>query len=66
MKACLACVLGVLSTFAAVTTASADGPTKTDVVPALQKGGYVLFIRHPKTHHDGQCQEDQVIDRIDR
>ena len=66
MKARLACVLCVLSMFGAVATANADAPTKADVVPALQKGGYVLFIRHPKTHHDGQCQEDQVIDRIDR
>ncbi|HZJ65781.1 MAG TPA: histidine phosphatase family protein [Kofleriaceae bacterium] len=64
MKACLACVLGVLSTFAAVTTASADGPTKTDVVPALQKGGYVLFIRHPKTHQDQADTDPLHMDNV--
>src|SRR5262245_39041197 len=64
MKACLACVLGVLSAFAAVPNASADGPTKAEVVPALQKGGYVLFIRHPKTHQDQADTDPLHIDNI--
>jgi phosphohistidine phosphatase SixA len=31
---------------------AADPPMKEDVVPALQKGGYVLFLRHPQTNPD--------------
>lgn len=29
-----------------------DPPRREAVVPALQKGGFVLFLRHPKTHAD--------------
>lgn len=64
MKACLACVLCALSTVGVVATANADGPTKTDVVPALQKGGYVLFIRHPKTHPDQADTDPLHIENV--
>jgi phosphohistidine phosphatase SixA len=53
----------VVSTLAAV-TASADPPAKADVVPAIQKGGYVLFIRHPKTNPDQADTDPLHIDNI--
>ena len=70
MKACLACALCVLLTLGAVATATADtpakpdGPTKADVVPALQKGGYILFIRHPKTNPDQADTDPLHIDNV--
>jgi phosphohistidine phosphatase SixA len=54
----------VLSTLGAAATASADAPAKADVVPELQKGGYVLFIRHPKTHQDQADTDPLHIDNI--
>jgi phosphohistidine phosphatase SixA len=64
MKVYLACVLGTLLTLGAVATAHADAPAKTDVVPALQKGGYVLFIRHPKTNQDQADTDPLHIDNV--
>lgn len=55
-----------MQSIATVTTASADGPTKVDVVPALQKGGYVLFIRHPKTHQDQADTDPLHMDNVKR
>jgi phosphohistidine phosphatase SixA len=34
------------------TAFGADPPAKDDVVPTLQKGGYVLFLRHPQSNPD--------------
>src|SRR6185295_13763279 len=64
MKSCLACALCVLSILGAVATARADAPAKADVVPALQKGGYVLFMRHPKTHPDQADTDPLHIDNV--
>lgn len=66
MKACLACIPLLLLTLGAITTASADtpAPAKADVVPALQKGGYVLFVRHPKTNPDQADTDPLHIDNI--
>jgi len=64
MRSCLASVVAVLLTASAVATAYADAPTRSDVVPALQKGGYVLFIRHPKTHPDQADTDPLHIDNI--
>ena len=64
MKACLTAVLGMLLMLGAVSTADADEPVKTDVVPALQKGGYVLFIRHPKTNPDQADTDPLHIDNV--
>jgi len=61
MKASLAAALGVLLT---VATAHADAPAKADVVPALQKGGYVLFMRHPKTNPDQADTDPLHIDNV--
>jgi len=64
MRSCLASVVAVLLTTSAVATAYADAPNRSDVVPALQKGGYVLFIRHPKTHPDQADTDPLHIDNI--
>ena len=64
MKACLACVLCVVSTLGIAATASADAPAKADVVPALQKGGYVVFIRHPKTNPDQADTDPLHVDNV--
>jgi phosphohistidine phosphatase SixA len=64
MKTYLAYVLGALLTLGAVVTAHADAPAKADVVPALQKGGYVLFIRHPKTNQDQADTDPLHIDNV--
>src|SRR5262245_2743525 len=64
MKMCLACVVCALSTIGVIATAQADAPAKADVVPALQKGGYVLFIRHPKTNQDQADTDPLHIDNV--
>src|SRR5207244_13076247 len=37
---------------AAAGTACAEPPSPAELLPELRKGGYVLFIRHPKTNPD--------------
>lgn len=64
MRSGLASVVAVLLTASAVATAYADAPTKSDVVPALQKGGYVLFIRHPKTYPDQADTDPLHVDNV--
>lgn len=64
MKSRLICALCVLSILGAVATVRADAPAKADVVPALQKGGYVLFMRHPKTHADQADTDPLHIDNV--
>jgi phosphohistidine phosphatase SixA len=63
MKVYLAGILGVLvMMFGAA--AHADAPAKADVVPALENGGYVLFIRHPKTNQDQADTDPLHIDNV--
>jgi phosphohistidine phosphatase SixA len=64
MKSCLACAVCFLSTLGAVAAARAEAPAKADVVPALQKGGYVLFMRHPKTHPDQADTDPLHMDNV--
>src|SRR5678809_13007 len=64
MQTHLACALSALLILGAVATASADTPAKTDVVPALQKGGYVLYMRHPKTNADQADTDPLHIDNV--
>ena len=64
MKIGLACCLCALLTIGAVATARADAPAKAEVVSALQKGGYVLFIRHPKTNPDQADTDPLHIDNV--
>ncbi len=64
MRSCLASVVAVLLTVGAVAPVHADAPAKSDVVPVLQRGGYVLFIRHPKTHPDQADTDPLHIDNV--
>lgn len=41
-----------VAALAALLPAHAAEPRKEELVPALQKGGFVLFIRHPQTNPD--------------
>ena len=41
-----------------------EPPGKEDVVPALQRGGYVLFIRHGQTHPDQADTDPLNLDNI--
>jgi len=43
-------VLFCLVVLASVGVARAQPPSPTELVPQLQKGGYVLFLRHPQTN----------------
>jgi phosphohistidine phosphatase SixA len=54
----------MLLALGAVATARADAPVKAEIVPALQKGGYVLFIRHPKTNPDQADTDPLHIDNV--
>lgn len=49
MRVLLFLFLFALSTFAQV---QAKEPTIVDLAPNLQRGGYVLFMRHPQTNPD--------------
>jgi phosphohistidine phosphatase SixA len=64
MKAYVAGILGTMLMLGALSTARADAPAKAEVVPALQKGGYVLFIRHPKTNPDQADTDPLHIDNV--
>ena len=64
MKLYVTCVLCVLLTVGAVATTNAEAPAKVDVVPILQKGGYVLFVRHPKTNPDQADIDPLHIDNV--
>lgn len=64
MKAYFAGILGTMLMLGALSTARADAPAKAEVVPALQKGGYVLFIRHPKTNPDQADTDPLHIDNV--
>ena len=44
--------------------ACAEPPTRSEVVPALQKGGYVLFIRHPKTDPEQADTDPLHLDNV--
>src|SRR5437762_1453006 len=42
----------------------ADPPAPADLLPELRKGGYVLFIRHPKTNPDQADTDPLHLDNI--
>lgn len=44
--------------------AHAAPPAKTDILPALQKGGFVLFLRHPQTHPDQADTDPLNLDNV--
>ena len=61
---CVSLTLGTITTANADTPAKSDGPARAEVVPALQKGGYILFIRHPKTNADQADIDPLHIDNV--
>src|SRR5256884_8545587 len=44
--------------------ACAEPPARLEVVPELQKGGYVLFLRHPKTDPDQADTDPLHLDNV--
>ncbi|MBI1347093.1 histidine phosphatase family protein [bacterium] len=60
MRLLLALVLAVVGTVAV----AADPPAKGDVVPAVQKGGYVLFLRHPQSNPDQADTDPLNLDNV--
>ncbi len=44
--------------------ACAEPPARSEVVPELQKGGYVLFVRHPKTDPDQADTDPLHLDNV--
>ena len=52
--------------FAATVTATAAATAQqpTDLLPELKKGGYVLFIRHPRTNPDQADTDPLNLDNI--
>src|SRR5947209_3305973 len=46
------------------TPAWADPPAPADLVPALRRGGYVLFVRHPKTNPDQADTDPWHLDNV--
>jgi phosphohistidine phosphatase SixA len=49
---------------AAPTIACAEPPSLAELLPELRKGGYVLFIRHPKTNPDQADTDPLHLDNI--
>ena len=47
-----------------VTTVAATAQPPTDLLPELKKGGYVLFIRHPRTNPDQADTDPLNLDNI--
>src|SRR2546423_14466336 len=56
----------LVSLIVAVTAgaACAEPPSPTELLPKLRKGGYVLFIRHPKTNPDQADTDPLNLDNI--
>src|SRR5438552_2349887 len=48
----------------AAAAAYAEPPSAAELVPALRKGGYILFIRHPKTNPDQADTDPLHLDNI--
>src|SRR5947199_7426846 len=44
--------------------ACAEPPARSEVVPELRKGGYVLFVRHPKTNPDQADTDPLNLDNV--
>src|SRR5207245_10606176 len=42
----------------------AEPPSPTELLPELRKGGYVLFIRHPKTNPDQADTDPLNLDNV--
>src|SRR5262249_26693152 len=44
--------------------AGAESPSPRELLPELRKGGYVLFIRHPKTNSDQADTDPLHLDNV--
>src|SRR5205807_8065998 len=54
------CLAGLM----AAGVAYADPPSPAELLPELRKGGYVLFIRHPRTNPDQADTDPLHLDNI--
>jgi len=59
-----ALILLMLLAATIVTTVAATAQPPTDLLPELKKGGYVLFIRHPRTNPDQADTDPLNLDNI--
>lgn len=57
-------LIGVAAVLAWLTTAPADEPDPKVLIPQLQKGGYVLFLRHPQTNPDQADTDPLHLDNV--
>jgi phosphohistidine phosphatase SixA len=57
-------ILALVLVFINVMAVAADPQSKDDVIPALQKGGYVLFLRHTATNPDQADTDPLNLDNI--
>ena len=53
-----------LAVLMAAGVAYADPPSPAELLPELRKGGYVLFIRHPRTNPDQADTDPLHLDNI--
>jgi phosphohistidine phosphatase SixA len=53
-----------LTTLLAAVGAGETPPDPAQLLPALQKGGYVLYLRHPKTNEDQADTDPLHLDNI--
>src|SRR6266446_5184963 len=61
-KKALIPLMVIAATVAATVAAMAQSPT--DLLPELKKGGYVLFVRHPRTNPDQADTDPLNLDNI--
>src|SRR5437879_7452136 len=54
----------LLAVVLAAVACDAQPPSPSDLLPELRKGGYVLFIRHPKTNPDQADTDPLNLDNI--
>jgi phosphohistidine phosphatase SixA len=53
-----------LTTLLAAVSTSETPPDSAQLLPALQKGGYVLYVRHPKTNEDQADTDPLRLDNV--
>src|SRR5437870_12967696 len=49
---------------AAVAADAGEGPSPSELLPKLRQGGYVLFIRHPRTNPDQADTDPLNLDNV--
>src|SRR5438309_9027811 len=53
-----------LAVLMAAGVAYADPPSPAELLPELRKGGYILFIRHPRTNPDQADTDPLHLDNV--